>query len=288
MNKPLFIIHNLKTFLKIKQVEDYIENTLKKSATFEIKKGHKITSDIKSENGVYFFEKNSNPKIYHLIFANEGSEAGNYYNNYTLEFIEKNYITVTDLTPYNVIQTIKDNFIELSRDIIERTKENQEFQKKDIIDDDQILKNKLIKLKTPHEITLKRCLIDELGFSNLKGNGFEPKFNYYKKDNKIIIRVEAPGNSNLDSEIDYSGEYTIIRINGEKKFDKEPKNTNDNIHTSREFGYFNLDIPLKKEDYNLKNKEAIIYEKKGLVMIEYECEQKVNKSSFIGKKEEEV
>ena len=161
---------------------------------------------------------------------------------------------MTELTPYNVFETIKDNFIELSKDIIESKDENQGFQKKDIIDDEQILKNKVIKLKTPQEIILKRCLIDELGFSNLKGNVFEPKYNYYKKDDKIIIRVEIPGNFSIESDLDYSGEYIIIRLNGEKMFDKEPKNSNDNIHTSREFGHFNLDVPLKKEDYNLKNK----------------------------------
>jgi hypothetical protein len=36
--KPLYIIHNLKTYTTIKQVKDYIENTLLKSATFSLKK----------------------------------------------------------------------------------------------------------------------------------------------------------------------------------------------------------------------------------------------------------
>ena len=43
---------------------------------------------------------------------------------------------MTELTPYNVFETIKDNFIELSKGIIESKGENQGFQKKDIIDDD--------------------------------------------------------------------------------------------------------------------------------------------------------
>ena len=288
INRPLFIIHNLKTFYTIKQVEDYIDNTLKKSATFELKQGHKITSNIKSENGVYFFEKNSNPNnIFHLIFANEGSVAGNYYNNFTLQFIENCYQNVTGLTAYNVIQTIKERFIELSKDIFEKTNENPKFQKEDIIDDEQILSSKMIKLKTPQEITLKRCLIDELGFSNLKGNGFEPNFNYYKKDNKIIIRVEAPGNSKVNSLIEYSGEYTIIRLNGEKNFDKEPKCANDNIHNTREFGHFNLDILLKTEDYLVKNQDPLIYEKKGVIMLEYKKKKKKKETVWPKDKEEE-
>ena len=54
-----------------------------------MKRGHKTSSEIKSEDGIYYFEKNSEQKIFHLIFANDGSEAGIYYNNYTLQFIEK-------------------------------------------------------------------------------------------------------------------------------------------------------------------------------------------------------
>ena len=33
-------------------------------------------------------EKGSNARIYHLIFANDYSEAGKYYNDYTLQYIE--------------------------------------------------------------------------------------------------------------------------------------------------------------------------------------------------------
>ena len=201
-----------------------------------MKRGHNTSSEIKSEDGIYYFEKNSEQKIFHLIFANDGSEAGIYYNNYTLQFIERAYQGVTDLSTFNVFQTIKERFQELSTEIFEKDNENQKsFKVEDIIDDEEIIKNKIIKLKCPQKIVLKRCMIDELGFSNLKGNGFEPNFNYYKKDDKIIIRVEAPGNSTISSKVEYSGEYTVIRLSGKKKPDKDPKNKCDNIHTSREY-----------------------------------------------------
>ena len=131
-------------------------------------------------------------------------------------------------------------------------------------------------------------MIDELGFSNLKGNGFEPNFNYYKKDDKIIIRVEAPGNSTISSKVEYSGEYTVIRLSGKKKPDKDPKNKCDNIHTSREFEEFNLDIPLKTEDYNVKNLKPIITDKKGIIILEYECEKSSEKYDYSGKEDEEI
>ena len=67
-----------------------------------------------------------------------------------------------------------------------------------------------------------------LGFSNLKWNGFKPNYNYYKKEDNIIIRVEAAGNSYINPSISYTGEYTIIRLKGNKKIDKEPEKLENN------------------------------------------------------------
>ena len=70
----------------------------------------------------------------------------------------------------------------------------------------------MIKLKKENEIILKKCLIDELGFSNFKANGFEPKYNIFNKGDKIEVRVEAPGNCNLESKIEIQGEYNVIKL----------------------------------------------------------------------------
>ena len=277
INKPLFIIHNLITYTSVEQVEEYIDKYLLNSATFNLEKGHHISTKIKENKGTYFYEKNSNPKIFHLIFANEGSTAGNYYNDYALEFLEKNYQTITDLKPFDVIETVKSRYIEASKDIIEK----EPMQKQDNKDKDKEKKNifdnkneKLIKLKDEKDIILKKCLIDELGFSNLKANGFDPTYNYYKKDNKIIVRLEAPGNCKLNSLIEYSGEYTIIKIYGNKRKDKEPEKLEDNLFNSREIGDFSVEIPLKADDFTLENKEPNIRDMKGVIILEYNLIEK--------------
>ncbi len=272
INKPLFIIHNLMTYTLKAQVEDYINKYLLKSATFDLELGHKITIKTKSKSGIYYYEKNSNPKIYHLIFANEGSEAGDSYNNFVLDFLENSFQTVTDLQNFDIIQSVKERFIELSKEIIEKKEEQKSFTLDDFENSEN---NKIIKLSKEQNLMLKKCLIDELGFSNLKANGFEPTYNYYRKDNdKLIVRIEGPGNCNFNTHLDFSGEYTIIRINGEKKKDKEPDKIEDNIYCTREFGVFSIDIPLKTEDYFLKNEEPKIIDKKGLLMLEFKLEQK--------------
>ena len=165
---------------------------------------------------------------------------------------------MTDLSSFDIIQSVKERFIEISKEIIERTHQEKQLSLTDFCDN-EVDNNKFIKLNDQHEITLKKCFIDELGFSNLKANGYEPTYNYYKEkktnnDNikeKIIIRVEAAGNSSIKSNVDYVGEYTIIRLNGNKEKDKTPEKIEDNIFNSREFGEFTLDIPLKTVKINL-------------------------------------
>ena len=279
INKPLYIIHNLKTYTSVKQVEDYINDILLKSVTFKLEKKEAITTKKESKTGAVYYEKNCQPQIYHLLFANEGSEAGRYYNRYTLDFLENTYQNITDLKPFDVIDTVKKRFKEISPEIIEQKEETIIFDKSN---------KELIKLNQPEKIVLKKCLIDELGFSNLKSNGFEPTYNYFQKDDSIIIRVEAPGNCNMKYSIENIGEYNIIKLYGNKKKDKEPEKLSDNIYNCREFGDYSVNIPLKIEDYLIKNKEYNIDKKNGIFFLEVEIDKKKNTGGYEMNEGEEI
>ena len=285
LNIPLFIIHNLIPFTKVEQVNEYIDFFLLKSATFNLIEGHKISTKTKSKDGRYFYEEIKEQKIYHLIFANEGSEAGKYFNKFTLEFLENNYQNVTHLEAFDVIETIKDRYIKLSKDIIEKSSE-EKIEKESFDNSNQ----QSIKLKDEKEIVLKKCLTDELGFSNLKANGFEPTYNLYKKDETIILRFESPGNTELvPPDIEFAGEYNIIKIKGEKKKDKEPANREDNIFNTRENGKFSFEVPLKTEDYLLNSsEEPEIVQKKGVFIIIFKLAKKVKARNYTIKGEDEI
>ena len=269
--KMLVIIHNLMTFSYIKQVEQYIKNYLLKDATFDLEERKSINTKINNTKNVpYYYERNKSIKIFHLIFANEGSEAGNYYNDFALDFIENTYQTFTDIRPFDCIQRLKERFIELSKELIEKNENNLYFKEDDFIDNDSILKEKRFGLKSKRDIILKKCYIDELGFSNFRNNGFNPNYNYYKKGNKLIIKAEIPGNYSLKCEKKYSGNFTIIELKGNKCKDKEPEKIEDNIHNTREYGDFIIDIPLI---LNLYDKDPIIEKKNGIIKIEYEIRE---------------
>ena len=279
---PLYIIHNLKSFTSVEQVEDYIYNSLLKSATFSLEKGLNISTKTKTSTGIYFYEKdkekekNKERKIYHLIYANEGSEAGKYYNQFTLNFIENSYQNVTDLESFDVIDSIKERFIAISKDIIEKTGSEEKITKESFDDSTP----DMIKLNSNNEMILKKCLIDELGFSNFKANSFEPTYNIYKKDNKIIVRFEAPGNNVIKSGLELSGEYNIIKITGEKKLDVEPEKLDDNIHNTREYGKFYLDLHLKTEEYLLSQEKPRIKDSKGVYILEFNLAKKAEMEEY--------
>ena len=139
---------------------------------------------------------------------------------------------------------------------------------------------KIIKLKDEKEIILKKCLVNELGFSNFKDNKFEPKYNIFNKDNKIIVRVEIPANCEVNSKIEIQGEYNIIKIFGEKIKDKEPDNLEQNIYNSRESGKFFLEIPLKSAEYRLSYKDPDIKMRQGICILEYDLDLYENKGQL--------
>ena len=110
---------------------------------------------------------------------------------------------------------------------------------------------------------------------------------FVTKGDKIIVRVEVPGNSRIESKIDYIGEYSVIILTGNKKYDKEPEKFEDNIYNSREFGNFELNIVLRTNEYLLKNEQPKIIKKNGVLLLEYSL-VKTNKAELETKSDEEI
>ena len=280
MNKTLFIVHNLMAFTKVKQVKDYINNTLLKSATFTLKEQPNINSKMNSETGICYYEITANDqKIFHLIYANENSDAGKHYNAYTLNFLENSYKTVINLKSFNVIETIKERFKAVSNDYFERFEGDIIF--------DRLEKDK-IKLNKPGKIILKRCLVNELGISKLKANGYEPTFNYYKKDDQIVVRIEAPGNCEFEADIKPTGDKTFIKIEGTKNPDKEPENPKDNIYSNREMGKFSINFPIDSNKYLIQNADPKFEKKNGIIILYFNLEKPKRKGYYKQKIEDEV
>lgn len=269
IKKQIFIIHNLKTYRTKEQIESYIKDTLNKSATFKLRTGESITSNRKKvKNGVYFTEENNSNdfSVFHLLFAADGSEAGNYYNDYTIDFIEEKYNNDLNKKKFDVIEEVKSKFVEYSSRYL-----TEKIDINDINSNEESLNDKLIKFNGKKDLILKKCQIDEIGFQTFKKNGFEPRYNYFKNGNCLEIRAELPGNVKpVVNKPQYLDENTIISLYGEKKKDKDPEKLEDNYFNSREFGNFNLEIPLKTSDFKINPSIKENKIKNGILFLKYD------------------
>ena len=289
--KFFIIVHNLKTFTEVEQVEDYIKNRLLKSSTLNLSKKQIINFDYfdygkeqneNENNNIFkgpFFEivhcdNGRQIDVYHLILANDDSKAGHIFNKFTYQFIENFYNNITKIEIFDVFQKVKENFIKISPKFI-----TNKISEKYFDTNEEIINNKIMKLNLEKEekINIKECYKNELGITFFKSNDFIPKYNYFLDKNTLEIRLEAPGNVEKDFKVSWSieKEYTIIKIKGKKDKDAKPENPDDNKFCNREFGDFELNIPLKTEDYQISKaepKKGFPTVKKGVVIIQYDIE----------------
>ena len=189
--KVIFIIHNLMFLEKIEQVNNFIERNVLTSITFGelIKNTYINEKEDKSINDIYYTEKyeynNKKIQIVHLFMAQEGSEAGKYYNESTINYLRNQLIACTKTRNYDVIERFK-SYLALSsgrymeEEIKEESIEYKEDERKFIIKQDKPIK-------------LKKCFIDEIGTPNFFGNIIEPNYDCQIKENKIVVRIELPG-----------------------------------------------------------------------------------------------
>lgn len=270
-NKKIFIIHNLKTFIEKEQVENYINNTLMESLTFQLKKDYYFDLDVegKAEENQLFFKqilKESNRIIIHLIIANEDSPAGKFYNKSTLKYLNKELSQIKDKKPFDIIKNLKEFLVSFSGEIFDKLEENSIKEENDTI-----------KVVGKEDLELKDCLIDVLGNNIIKDTKFIPKYRcgYFRdsstEEKKFFLEIELFGIWKLSQKVEIKENYFIIYIKGEKekkiaqkeyefknyipndnfelkiKVDNSKGIVNDNPNTEEENGLYILIFSLRKK-----------------------------------------
>jgi hypothetical protein len=216
-NKTIFIIHNLKTFIEKNQVENYINNTLRQSLTFDLKqdKYYDIGNEPNfEENQIFFIQKlkDKERKVVHLIIANEDSDAGKYYNKSTINYLLIQLSQVKEKKPFNIIKNLKDFLVSFSEEIF-----NKKIEKSSVK-----IENDCIKIVDNKDLVLKECLNDVMGNIVIDDN-YKPKYRYSyfldssTQERKVFIEIELFGIWNLFHKIEVKDNYFIIKISGEKK-----------------------------------------------------------------------
>ena len=260
--RTIVIIHNLAQYHKKIEVENHINNSLKESATFTLIE-KEVVGIKKYQDRNYFVEKSNQGDIIvvHYIMAKQGTEAGDYYNDLTLELIKQQYNFCINRKAIDIPNEIVKLFSDLSSEITEEKIDSNQLE---ISDDNKIIKmkkdgnsdnqNKVIKLQSAY--------IDEYGDYKSNNNKFAPKYGLYvykdyeetnnrrkKLQNYLLLRLEIPGKIDKLKVKYYKNEkYKGILINGKKskeEFSEMKKRNFQEIKNNRSFEDFEYFIELK-------------------------------------------
>ena len=276
--KQIFVIHNLLNFQTKKQVEDHIKNTLLNVISFNLKEQYDFMQKEENQNNVYYVEEKKY-QIYHLIMAKEGTEAGDYYNNYTYKFLIDKFTNFTKRKDLSIIKEVKDRFVEWSSDLLEDKIEPDNIE---IIEENQFSKKYVFK-PTEKNKKLVPKFSEEIEFLFCTTNEYEPSFCYYIEDDKFLtIKLEIPGNVEF-KEVYASIDSKEIFISGKKICDDDSIKI---LKNTRLFGKFNLRIPYPNQ-ITISNEEPIIEEansKNGIYIYKFELAKRRNKKTVYNNK----
>ena len=220
IDKRIYIIHNLKDFTTDEQVNDYIENTLKKLYKIEINENiyqNIRKKEVENENiyfDKYFTEKGN--KVSHFIFINQYSNRAEYYNIPTIKYIQGVLENSQERNPFPIIEDCKEFLIKISEEIIE----NESTPKiENLITKEEEKEDRII-LKGCKEIVLKKFVIDEMGYA-LNDMNNEPKYSYYinTEDKMFYVNIELPGGGSILDKIEIAGPNYYFIYEGTKNGD---------------------------------------------------------------------
>ena len=249
--QKIIVIHNLFLIKNKKDIEDYIENTLKKSYTFQVTESYfKIEGKNEPYNKTFYIEKPTEPEnhieIDHIVMANDDSDAGRYYNDSCFQFIKNKAKLVRNFHEFDLEKRLKEFLSDISKKII---KGGRPINPEDV----EFTENK-IKLKNEFGNFDLNTFYGNIIGETIGEKEFEPNFEKQKDDKHIIIYVETPGETTInDIKIDYIGEKTIIEIKGNRK-EIERKETGMSFPS----GDFTSKINLSSEDGQITDKKSDI------------------------------
>ena len=269
--QKIIIIHNLMTMKEIKVVQDYIENTLKKSLTFTLLERDDLIMEEepnKDYNKIRYFEEDkesSSKDIIHLIMAQEGSEAGKYYNDSTIDYIRKSGGAVLNSREFDIVERLKQYFCDVSKTIVKFDDPNEKIipENISIIEDNG---DEKLKLNYGKKLTLE-TFDGDLFTGTFGESKFNPKFFIVTTDPDYLkIYLDCPGNTSVNEIIiNYPSPQNLntnVIIRGKREADNSKAK-------ARKFssGDFEIKIILKGNDGNITKKKSVEAVESGFLLI---------------------
>ena len=264
--KRLIVIHNLIHCYDKNEVEEYINNTLKKSIIHEFKE----ISIVGFENSSEFFDKFYIEKgngmgrefeIKHFIMANDTNKNDKnirYFNMPTIKYI-RDELDLAVKKNVDLLTKLKEHIEIISNQVLVNGIKNISIEKSNNGTNDLIICNDMIQ---PKDVNA-----DELDNIYFVGKEYVPPHRYYIKDDKFTIEIKICSKINFDTLIVKKtwnkefGEFKI-EISGERILeDKEDLNGGILIHeliNKRTWKNFKLEFKIRIKDYKIQGLGACL------------------------------
>ena len=198
------------------------------------------------KNDIYYEQQldNETYKIINLIMANEFSEAGDYYNNFAIQYIKNHLNLFSDISEFFLPVLLIENFIELSNLILNQNIDKSNFNISKI-------ERKII-IKCNEKISYKKHLDYQLQTFNLYNNIIVPKYRYYINNNQFIVELEVSGKTK-EVKCDYilENEYYIFNFSGQKIDELKNNLEIKDYYISTKNEIFILNLTISSDNINL-------------------------------------
>ena len=260
--KKLFVIHNLIHCYERSEVEDYINNTLKKSIihSFDEVKIPNFEGDENNFNK-YFIETDNGEDhefdILHFIMANDidkNNQQLRFFNEPTTQFI-RDQIDHSVMKDINLLESLVEHIKDISIQVLEKE-----------LNEIQIVQgaNNNEKLICKEDIKAKEVTADELDNIYFVGKDYEPPFRYYKNEGKFVIEIQLCcdiDNLKIQQKFLKENEEFLFIITGQKKI-MNNEETDDAIEIAdlinkRFWKNFKIEFKIRIKDFEIDGLEQI-------------------------------
>ena len=270
--KKLIVIHNLIHCYERSEVEDYINNTLKKSIihSFEEVNIPNFEGDENNFNK-YFIETDNGEghefDILHFIMANDKDKDNQklrFFNEPTTQFI-RDLIDQSVLKEINLLDSLVEHIKLISTQVLE-----QELNVIKIISD--INNDKII---CSDEIKAKEVTADELDNIYFIGKHYEPPFRYYINDGKFVIEIQLCCeivDLNIVQKFLKENEEFLFIITGQKKIVNDEESDDiviADLINKRFWKNFKIEFKIRIKDFEIDGLEQIDKNDNKSVFMEY-------------------
>jgi hypothetical protein len=264
--KRLIVIHNLIHCYDKNEVEDYINNILKKSIIHEFKEISIVGFENRSEFFDKFYIEKGNGmgrefEIKHFIMANDTNKNDKnirYFNMPTIKYI-RDELDLAVKKNVDLLTKLKEHIEIISNQVLVNGIKNISIEKSNNGTNDLIICNDMIQ---PKDVNA-----DELDNIYFVGKEYVPPHRYYIKDDKFTIEIKICSKINFDTLIVKKtwnkefGEFKI-EISGERILeDKEDLNGGILIHeliNKRTWKNFKLEFKIRIKDYKIQGLGACL------------------------------